>query len=136
LHEGPAHIGRSVASHPLWHKDVGPAVVLVARFRLFPSRLSIVAIMTWSNSFGFLLVGLAMLWLPALAPGLIAAGHFATSTRELWLLFMGTLNTSLGAGVLGWHAMKHAWRVPSWLEQPARQPEPLALPQPTRVGLV
>ena len=30
-------------------------------------------------------------------------------------MFMGTLNTSLGAGVLGWYAIRHTWRVPAWL---------------------
>ncbi len=94
--------------------------------------------MTWSNAFGFLVVGLAMLWLPAVAPGLMASGPLSAteSTRELWILFMGTLNTSLGAGFLGWHAMQQAWGVPNWLVRPARQAEPLALPQPTRAGVV
>lgn len=91
--------------------------------------------MTWSNAFAFCLLGLGMLWLPALAPGLITPNPlFGASTRELWLLFMGTLNTSLGAGVLGWHAIRHAWSIPTWLE-PVVQTEPLALPQPTRAGV-
>jgi hypothetical protein len=92
--------------------------------------------MTWSNAFAFCLLGLGMLWLPALAPGLISPNPpFGTSTRELWLLFMGTLNTSLGAGVLGWHAMQQAWRIPAWFE-PAPQPvRPLALPRPVRAGV-
>jgi len=78
-----------------------------------------------------------MLWLPEFAPGLVTSGPLAATagTRELWLLFMGTLNTSLGAGVLGWYAMKHAWRVPTWLAQPEPRTEPLALPQPTRAGV-
>ncbi len=93
--------------------------------------------MTWTNAFGFVIVGLAMLWLPALAPGLVApgAGHLVASTREIWLLFMGTLNTSLGAGVLGWYAMRQLWSIPAWLVRPEPQTEPLALPQPTRAGL-
>jgi hypothetical protein len=91
--------------------------------------------MTWSNACGFLLVGLAMLWLPVLAPGLVTPDPlFGASIRELWLLFMGTLNTSLGAGVLGWHAMKQAWRIPAWFE-PAPQPvRPLPLPRPARAA--
>ena len=94
--------------------------------------------MTRANACGFLLVGLAMLWLPALAPGLAGSdpAGAADSTRELWLLFMGTLNASLGGGVLGWHAMKAAWRIPAWLVRPAPQPESLALPQPTRAGVL
>ena len=88
--------------------------------------------MTWSNACAFCLLGLAMLWLPALAPGLITPNPlFGTSTRELWLLFMGSLNTALGGGVLGWHALRSAWSIPAWL-QPAAQAEPLALPQPSR----
>jgi hypothetical protein len=49
---------------------------------------------------------------------------------------MGTLNASLGAGALGWYAMKQAWRLPVWLEPPVPQPEPVpvALPQPTRAA--
>jgi hypothetical protein len=75
---------------------------------------------------------------PTVAPGLMASGPLSAteSTRELWVLFMGTLNTSLGAGFLGWHAMQQAWRVPNWSVRPARQAEPLALPQPTRAGVV
>ncbi len=92
--------------------------------------------MTWTNAFGFVFVGLTMLWTPVLAPGLVGPDPFTamTSTRELWLLFMGTLNTSLGAGVLGWYAMKHTWRIPAWLARTTPQAEPLALPQPTRAG--
>ena len=78
-----------------------------------------------------------MLWLPALAPGLIASHPvYGMSTRELWLQFMGTLNVSLGAGVLGWHAMQQAWRLPVWLEPPGPQPVPLpvALPRPLRAA--
>ncbi|MDD2763973.1 MAG: hypothetical protein PHE83_08390 [Opitutaceae bacterium] len=77
-----------------------------------------------------------MLWLPALAPGLMTPNPlYGTSTRELWLECMGTLNAVLGAGVLGWHAMKQAWRIPVWLE-PVPQPEPpLALPRPVRAGV-
>jgi hypothetical protein len=81
-------------------------------------------------------MGLGMLWLPVVAPRLVAAHTaFGASTREPWLLFMGTLNASLGAGVLGWHAMKQAWRIPAWLE-PVPQPEPLpmARPQPARAA--
>jgi hypothetical protein len=74
-----------------------------------------------------------MLWLPALAPGLIASNPVCgMSTRELWLQFMGALNVSLGAGVLGWHAMQQAWRLPVWLE-PALQPTP-PQPVPARVS--
>ncbi len=93
--------------------------------------------MTWTNAFGFVLVGLAMLWTPVLAPGLVAPGAISafSSTRELWLLFMGTLNVSVGAAVLGWHAMKSTWRVPTWLARPAPQTEPLALPQANRAGV-
>jgi hypothetical protein len=89
--------------------------------------------MTRFNALGFLLFGLGMLWLPALAPGLISPSpFFGESTRELWLLFMGTLNTSIGTGVLGWQAMLEAWRLPLWLEP---MPPPLpALPQPVRAA--
>lgn len=95
-------------------------------------------LMTWTNAFGFVLVGLAMLWLPVLAPGLVAPDSLTAiaSTRESWLMFMGMLNTSLGSAVLGWHAMKHTWRVPAWLVRTAPQTEPLALPQATRAGVV
>jgi len=95
------------------------------------------SIMTWSNACGFCLLGLAMLWLPALAPGLIATNpFFGTSTRELWLQFMGTLNASLGAGVLGWHAMQQVWRIPDWLESPLAPPVrlPVALPRSVRAA--
>jgi hypothetical protein len=93
------------------------------------------SIMKWPNAFGFCLIGLVMLWLPALAPGLCPPSPvFGSSTRELWLLFMGTLNTALGAGALGWHAMRQAWLIPSWLE-PIQTPEPVGLPQPSRAGI-
>ena len=90
--------------------------------------------MKWPNAFGFCLIGLAMLWVPALAPDLCAPSPVFGSTREIWLLFMGTLNTALGAGILGWQAMQQAWRIPAWLE-PARTPVPVALPQPSRAGI-
>jgi hypothetical protein len=55
------------------------------------------------------LLGLDMLWLPVVASGLVAAHTaFGASTRELWLLFMGLVNASLGGGALGWHALKQA----------------------------
>ena len=89
--------------------------------------------MNESNALGFLLLGLGMLWLPALAPGLIPPSPvFGTSTRELWLVFMGTLNTLLGACVLGWGAILQAWRIPAWLE-PVSRPLP-ALPRPVRAA--
>lgn len=97
------------------------------------------AIMTCYNACGFCLLGLGMLWLPELAPSLVAPSPlFGMSTRELWLLLMGTVNASLGAGVLGWYAIKYTWSIPSWLEyRPVARPEPapLALPQPTRAGI-
>lgn len=97
--------------------------------------------MTLSNAFGFLLLGMGMLWLPEVAPGLVAASPVfgGPSTRELWLLFMGSLNTSLGAGVLGWHAIRQAWQIPAWLvpapapvARPALRP---ALRRPVRAGV-
>lgn len=88
--------------------------------------------MKWPNAFGFCLLGLLMLWLPALAPGLCQSSPAFADSRELWLAFMGTLNTALGAGALGWHAMQQAWRIPAWLE-PIQQPrEPMGLPAPGR----
>ena len=48
---------------------------------------------------------------------------------------MGTLNTALGAGVLGWHAMQQAWRIPVWLEPVQQEPEPVGLPEPSRAGI-
>ena len=95
--------------------------------------------MKWPNAIGFCLIGMVMLWLPALAPDLFTSNAaFGTSIRELWLLFMGTVNTSVGAGVLGWEAIKQAWRIPVWLEpvatpQPTAIPRPSVLPQPSRV---
>lgn len=93
--------------------------------------------MTTHNAFGFLFLGLVMLWLPELAPA-IAAAHtaFGTSTRELWLLFMGSVNALLGGGVLGWHAMKQAWMIPAWLEPaPQLRPQlPPPLHAPVRAG--
>jgi len=94
--------------------------------------------MKWPNAIGFCLVGLCMLWLPALAPGFVtSASAPGGGSRELWLEFMGTLNTSLGAGVLGWQAIRQSWHIPAWL-QPVAVPEPTtvrnrgALPQPSR----
>jgi hypothetical protein len=83
--------------------------------------------MTLSNACGFLVLGLGMLWLPELAPSLVAVPSVfgGPSTRELWLLFMGTLNTTLGASVLGWHALLQAWRIPVLL---APVPAPKARP--------
>ena len=93
------------------------------------------SIMKWPNAFGFCLIGLMMLWLPVIAPGLCPSSPlFGGSTRELWLLFMGTLNTALGAGALGWQAIQQAWRIPAWMV-PVRTPEPVGLPQPSRAGI-
>jgi hypothetical protein len=47
---------------------------------------------------------------------------------------MGTLNTALGAGALGWQAIQQAWRIPAWMV-PVRTPEPVGLPQPSRAGI-
>ncbi len=94
--------------------------------------------MKWPNAIGFCLVGLSMLWLPTLAPGFLSSNSAAgMGTRELWLLFMGTINTSLGAGVLGWQAIKQTWRIPVWMEPVAMPPattapNPGALPQPSQ----
>ncbi len=82
--------------------------------------------MTWRNALGFLMLGVGMLGLPAVAPGLVAAhGLYGTSTRELWLLLMGAVNVSLGSGVLGWQILKLAARIPALLV-----PAPVPLPQP------
>jgi len=93
--------------------------------------------MTTHNAFGFLFLGLVMLWLPELAPA-VAASHtaFGASTRELWLLFMGSVNASLGGGVLGWQAMKQAWIIPAWLEPAPQLRPPLSPPlhAPLRAG--
>lgn len=94
--------------------------------------------MTWRNAWGFFLLGLAMLWLPVVAPGLVAAHTaFGASAREPWLLFMGSVNAALGGGVLGWHALKQAWRIPVWLMPEAeetRAPLRPALRTPARAG--
>ena len=82
-------------------------------------------------------MGLAMLWLPEVAPRLVAApSAFGPSTRELWLLFMGTLNAALGGGVLGWQAVKQAWRIPVWLQPVPQAPARLqpTLRRPARVS--
>ena len=113
-------------------------------FRISTGRHSsgAIHIMTLSNAFGFLLLGIGMMWLPELAPGLVATQSVfgGPSTRELWLLFMGTLNTALGAGVIGWHALLQAWRIPAWLAPlPAprarRALRPALRPVPARAGL-
>lgn len=94
--------------------------------------------MTWRNACGFFLLGLGMLWLPVMAPGLVAAHTaFGASTRGPWLLFMGSVNAGLGAGVLGWHAMLQAWRIPAWLTPAAaeaRAPLRPALRAPVSAG--
>ena len=95
--------------------------------------------MNWPKAIGFCLVGLGMLWLPSLAPGLCTSTPAGGgTTRELWLLFMGTVNTSLGAGVLGWHVIQQGWHIPIWLEPVAPLPAVAvpprdALPQPSRL---
>jgi len=83
-----------------------------------------------------------MLWLPSLAPGLfpcnLASGPGGAGTRELWVLVMGAVNTSLGAGALGGQAIRQAWRIslrlaPLATSQAAAISRPAALPQPSRV---
>jgi hypothetical protein len=94
--------------------------------------------MKWPNAIGFCLVGLTMLWLPVLAPGfLTSSSAMGMGAGQLWLQFMGSINTSLGAGVLGWQAIRQASRMPVWLKpvgMPAATAEtrPGALPQPSR----
>jgi hypothetical protein len=77
-----------------------------------------------------------MLWLPSLAPRLfVSTCGFATSPAEVWMMFMGGVNTSLGAGVLEWQAIKLVRRIPDWLPpiaEPAlaEVPNSEALPEP------
>jgi hypothetical protein len=83
--------------------------------------------MTWRNACGFFLMGLGMFWLPVLVPEMVAA-HTVTgsSAREVWLLFMGALNASLGAGALGWPLMTQVWHgIPAWVSPVNEEPEEL-----------
>jgi hypothetical protein len=78
-----------------------------------------------------------MLGLPIVAPEITAAHSvIGASTRELWLLFMGTLNASLGAGGLGWHAMKRIGSIPVWITPANKATVELrpALRTPVRAG--
>ena len=73
--------------------------------------------MTKTDAIGFILVGLGMLWLPALAPRLFPL-HLVlgvASARELWVLSMGVINTSLGLSALAFQASKQATQNPVWL---------------------
>ena len=94
--------------------------------------------MKWTNAIGFCVMGFGMLYVPVFAPGLIGTGA-AASAREWWLICMGFLNTSLGAGVLVWHAARMALRLgallkPAVMPEPAVAPRraPAALPEPGR----
>jgi hypothetical protein len=67
--------------------------------------------MNWRNACGFLFLGVVMLCLPSMAPGILTPHTGpASGTRELWLLLMGTVNASLGAGAVGWQALKYSGR--------------------------
>jgi hypothetical protein len=57
--------------------------------------------MNTQNACGFVGVGIAMWLLPLLAPTLIEpTGIFSESTRALWLLVMGCVNTTVGGSWL------------------------------------
>ena len=57
--------------------------------------------MKWSHGIGFFAIGAVMLALPQWAPGLCVRDVFdGTSGRELWLQFMGCLQTGMGGTVL------------------------------------
>jgi hypothetical protein len=73
--------------------------------------------MNGRNAFGFLFLGLGMLWLPSVAPGMVSPqGGHSPSTSELWLLIMGAVNASLGASALIWYALLNAARsISLWL---------------------
>ena len=91
--------------------------------------------MKGTHAIGFCIIGFVMLWLPAVAPRLCPVNPaFGTSTRELWLLFMGTVNAGIGGAWLGWQAMRQAWQIPGWLE-PRQAPEPVVLGAPSRAGV-
>ncbi len=55
---------------------------------------------------GFLSIGLVMLVVPQLAPGLCPRNGFdGSSGRELWLYVMGALQVALGGWGVLWHAV-------------------------------
>ena len=91
--------------------------------------------MKWYEALGFCLMGLFMLWLPSLAPGLFVSNSaYGSSTGELWMMFMGGVNASLGVGVLEWKAIKLVRQIPGWLvpvatPQSAEVPSSVALPE-------
>lgn len=74
--------------------------------------------MNTQNACGFVSVGLAMWLLPLLAPTLVEpASTVAESTRALWLLVMGFVNTAVGSGWLlhsGW--LRWQPRVAAWTQ--------------------
>lgn len=56
--------------------------------------------MNTKHALGFLLCGFAMLLMPSVAPDWVQGTGANTTAREAWLLFMGSLKTSLGGGWL------------------------------------
>ena len=84
-------------------------------------------VITWTNGIGFLVVGLGMLGLSILAPRMASApAVFGTNARELWLFVMGSINTALGAGGLGWRGIGRVRRsIPVWFPAPNEVPAQL-----------
>ena len=61
--------------------------------------------MKLGNSVGFILFGLLMVFLPLLDPGLCPrTGLDGTSSRALWLDFMGTVQAGIGFWLVGLRA--------------------------------
>jgi len=57
------------------------------------------------HAFGFFLIGLVMVVLPEVAPGLCLRNGFdGSSGRELWRRAMGVLQVAMGGGWIVWHA--------------------------------
>jgi len=60
--------------------------------------------MKFGHALGFFAIGLVMMVLPQLAPGLCPRNGFdGTSGRELWLRVMGLLQVALGGSVGLWN---------------------------------
>jgi hypothetical protein len=87
--------------------------------------------MTTTNAIGFFLLGTAMIFVPALAPGFFAVTNiYGYNTSALWLEVMGSFNSFLGLVVLVLRLPEFTVRLMAWRLRTVERIAPAVLLRP------